>query len=332
MQYKHFSVEEREKIGRGIWEKQSIRSIAKELGRSHSSIVREIKRHNPEQPKRYVPRLAQARALERRKSRGRKDRLKNEGIRAYVHTKLKENWSPEQIANTITNEYLKKCISHEAIYQYIYAQVNRNGWGDLKVRHEDLRPYLRRKRKRRQKHGIRRAQRIWKPRGTSIDERPQIVEKRSRVGDWESDTVESKDHRPGVNTLLERKTGLYLITKVKDKTAAATVVAIESRLSMLPETVRHTLTLDNGPENSDWQSIEQQAKIKTYFAHPYCSSERGANENANGLLREYFPKGTDFATISDEEIQRVELALNSRPRKRLGWKSPLQVWSGALRG
>lgn len=330
MEYKHFSVEEREKIEKGIWQKRSIRSIAKELGRSHSSVLREIKRHNPEQPKRYIPRLAQARALERRKSRGRKDRLKSESLRIYVTKKLKEKWSPEQIANTITDEYTKKCISPEAIYQFIYAQVHRNGSGYLRPGAEDLRPYLRRKRKRRQKHGLRRSQRVLKPLSTSIDERPRIVDTRKRIGDWEGDTVESCDHKPGVNTLLERKTGIYFVTRVKDKTAGATVNAVESRLSTLPEHVRHTLTLDNGTENSDWKMLEERVRIKTYFAHPYRSSERGANENANGLLREYFPKGTDFATVSDEELQRVELELNSRPRKRLGWRSPLQVWSGAV--
>jgi IS30 family transposase len=329
MKYKHFSVEERERIEKGIWEKRSIRSIAKELGRSHSSVLREIKRHNPEQPKRYIPRVAQARALERRKSRGRKDRLKNKTLRTYVTKKLKEKWSPEQIANTITSEYRQKRISHEAIYQYIYAQVHRQGYGHTKPQCEDLRPYLRRKRKRRQKHGCRRAQRVFRPRGTSIDERPLVVEKRQRVGDWESDTVESCDHKPGVNTLLERKTGMYFITKVRDKTSHATVVAIASRMNGVPYHLKQTLTLDNGPENSDWQLLESTTHIKTYFAHPYHSWERGSNENANGLLRDYFPKGTDFATISDEEIHRVELALNSRPRKRLGWKSPLQAWTGA---
>lgn len=329
MQYSHFSVEEREIIQTMWWKRQSVRAIARTLGRSPSSVSREMKRNFPLEHKVYTPRLAHERALEKRTSRGRKDRLKNDTIRTYVTTHLKLGWSPEQIAAMVKEKHLGT-ISHEAIYQYIYAQVHRNGWGLLKPNKEDLRQYLRRKRKRRQKHGMRRAQRIWKPRGTSIDERPKVVHERTRVGDWESDTVESCDHKPGVNTLVERKTGLYLITKVRDKTAQATVAAVESRLSTLPDHVRHTLTLDNGVENSDWQSLEERAKIKTYFAHPYSSWERGSNENTNGLLREYFPKGTDFATISDEEIQRVELALNSRPRKRLGWLSPLQAWSVAL--
>ncbi len=305
--------------------------MAKELGRSHSSLSREIRRYNKEQPKRYNPRKAEERALLRRKSRGRKDRLKNEVIRTYVKEKLKENWSPEQISGCIKSDTRQK-ISHEAIYQYIYFQVQRGGHGHLKVGCEDLRIYLRRKRKRRQHKGMRRSQRVLKPQGTSIELRPKIVDRRTRIGDWESDTVESCNHKPGVNTLLERKTGLFLITKVKDKTSAATVSAIEFRMSTLPEKAKKTATLDNGPENSDWQSLEERTGLKTFFAHPYSSHERGANENANGLLREYFPKGTDFATISDEEIAAVEYRINTRPRKRLGWKTPLQMMSGALRG
>lgn len=144
--------------------------------------------------------------------------------------------------------------------------------------------------------------------------------------------MESCNHKPGVNTLLERKTGLFLITKVKNKTSGATTIAIEKRMQILPDSVKKTLTLDNGFENSDWQGIEEKTGLKTFFAHPYSSHERGANENANGLLREYFPKGTDFTTISDDEIQRVEYLINTRPRKRLGWKTPLQAMIGALQG
>ncbi len=103
-------------------------------------------------------------------------------------------------------------------------------------------------------------------------------------------------------------------------------------MQILPDSVKKTLTLDNGFENSDWQGIEEKTGLKTFFAHPYSSHERGANENANGLLREYFPKGTDFTTISDDEIQRVEYLINTRPRKRLGWKTPLQAMIGALQG
>ena len=330
MNYKHLSIEEREKIQAMIWEKRSIRTIAKALGRSHTTLSREIKRHNSVKPNTYIPRLAQIRAKERTKSRGRKDRLKNEAVRTYVKAKLKMNWSPEQISGCIKAD-TGYTISHEAIYQYVYVQVHRNGYGLLKPGCEDLRIYLRRKQRRRRRKGMRRCQRVLKNKGTSIELRPSVVDQRRRIGDWEGDTVESCNHKPGVNTLLERKTGLFFITKVKDKTSNATVIAIEKRMKSLPKKVKLTLTLDNGLENSDWKSIEEKTYLKTFFAHPYSSHERGANENANGLLREYFPKGTDFATISDEEISRVEYLLNTRPRKRLGWKTPLQVMIGALR-
>lgn len=329
MKFKHLGIEEREKIQELFWQKRSVRHIARELGRSPSSISRELRKNFGPILKRYAPRLAHERALFKRTQRGRTGRLKTSALRSYIASKLKEGWSPEQVSAMAKLEKIGS-ISHEAIYQFIYAQVHRNGWGCLRPEHEDLRPYLRRKRKRRQKQGLRKSQRICKFNGVSIDARPRIVDTRRRVGDWESDTVESCDHKPGVNTLLERKTGLFLITRVKDKTNASTMNVIERRMRALPSRMKRTITFDNGPENSDWQTLEGRTKLKAYFAHPYHSWERGSNENANGLLREYFPKGTDFATISDVELAAVEYRLNSRPRKRLGWLSPLQALSVAI--
>ena len=322
---------EREKIQESFWLKKSIRCIATTIGRSPSSISRELRRNFPPEHRRYTPRLAHERALFKRTCRGRTERLKTFVLREYVVSHLKHGWSPEQISGTATEEKIGR-ISHEAIYQFVYAQIHRNGYGYVRPGHEDLRIYLRRKQKRRQKKGMRKSQRIFRPKGTSIDERPLVVNARARIGDWEGDTVESCNHKPGVNTLLERKTGLFLVTRVADKTSRATIATMEKRMSALPEILKKTITLDNGPENSDWQTMEEKTNLKTFFAHPYHSWERGANENANGLLREYFPKGTDFATISDEEIEAVELRLNSRPRKRLGWMSPLQAMSVALGG
>jgi IS30 family transposase len=331
MQYKHLSIWEREKIQELFWQNRSVRYMAEVLNRSPSSVSRELRRNFPKEFKRYTPRIAHTRALFKRSCRGRTERLKTVTLRAYVVSQLKEGWSPVQISVMAKKENIGQ-ISHEAIYQFIYAQIHRNGYGYLRPGHEDLRIFLRRKQKRRQKKGMRKSQRIFRPKGVSIDERPNVVDTRKRIGDWESDTVESFNHKPGVNTLLERKTGLFLVTKVKDKTSASTMQAIEERMKDLPEAMKQTITFDNGPENSAWQMIEERTNMKTFFAHPYHSWERGANENANGLLREYFPKGTDFATISDEEIEAVELRLNSRPRKRLGWLSPLQAMSVALGG
>lgn len=331
MKYQHFTIEEREKIQEMLWQKSSIRNIAAVLGRSPSSASRELKRNYPPDHKRYTPRLANERAFKKRKSRGRTERLKNDRIRLHVVEKLKRKWSPEQISGRIKEE-IGETISHEAIYQFIYAQIHRNGWGELRPGREDLRLYLRRHRKRRQKKGARRCQKVLKPKGYSIDDRPKIIDKRLRIGDWEGDTVESKDHKPGINTLVERKTGFVFITRLTDRTSEATTKATTSRLKYLPSKARKTLTLDNGFENQDWENIEKQLGLRCFYAHPYHSWERGTNENTNGLIRDYFPKKTDFDTITDEEINYVENELNNRPRKRLGWKTPLEVMSVALQG
>ena len=181
---------------------------------------------------------------------------------------------------------------------------------------------------------MRRVQRVFRPKGLSIDERPKEIETRNTVGHWETDSVVSRKSRVGLNTLVERKTGLVLITKIKDGTAKSTKEAVVSRLSALPKQTRKTLTSDNGFENFLYDEVQTKINILWYFAHPYHSWERGTNENTNGLIRWYFPKGTDFGRISDEEIKAVETALNNRPRKRLGWLTPLEAFnqSVALRG
>jgi IS30 family transposase len=308
-----------------LWQKKSIRYIAETLGRSPSSVSRELRRNYPQTRNQYTPRLAHEKALFKRTQRGREERLKNDVIREYVVSHLQLGWSPEQIAGMIKKE---KCgnISHEAIYQYIYHQIHRDGYGYVKPDKEDLRPYLRRKQKRRTHHGLRKTTRLERISGKSIDIRPHVVEARRRLGDWEGDTVESCDHKPGINTLVDRKSGYVLITKVRDKTSVSTVEAMR-RLTSFP---CHTVTLDNGPENTNWRDMEEVTHSSVYYAHAYHSWERGTNENTNGLIREYFPKKTDFTLVSDEEIAKVEYILNTRPRKRLGWSTPLQVMSVAL--
>ena len=330
MAYTHLSIVEREKIQDGLWQKRSIRSIAKELGRSPSSISREITKNIPEAERRYTPRLAHERAEVYRTHRGRCARLKNDFIRSYVTKKLKEGFSPEQIAGRLSREYSKEHISHEAIYQYIYAQFHRGGRGRLLG--EDLRVYLKRRHKARQKNGMRKYQRLWRPKGLSIDVRPESVEHRRIIGHWEGDSVVSHKSTVGLNTLVERKTGLVFITKIRNTTAIETSTRVTQRLRILPARLRKTLTLDNGPENAGHDTITNTLGTKVYFAHPYHSWERGTNENTNGLIRWYLPKGTDFATVSDEEVAAIEWALNNRPRKRLGWRTPLEVWSVALQG
>lgn len=323
MTYQHLGVEEREEIQKGLRQNESIRSIAERLGRSDASISREVRKNQTPIKERYSPRLADLRAQTKRKFRGRKDRLKNETVRIYVIEQLKAGWSPEQIAGSI--EAAKgETISHEAIYQYIYAQVHRGGNGCVKPGKEDLRQCLARRHKKRAAKGMRKEERIFKPKGIPIDDRPAVVNLRSRIGDWEGDSIESKNHASGLNSLADRKSGLLLLSKLSAKMAEATREVVARRLANLPS---HTLTVDNGSENLAWKETEREVSVKVYFAHPHHSWERSTNENTNGLVRRYFPKGTDFREVSEEYVARVEHALNTRPRERLGYRTPLEVFN-----
>ena len=326
MKYQHIAIEEREKIQELLWQKSSIREIAGVLGRDPSSVSREIKRNKPIERNRYTPRLAHERAHVCRTRRGREKRLKNDKLRTYVALYLKLGWSPEQIAAT-AKDAVGTCISHEAIYQYVYAQIYRNGRGYLKPGREDLRPYLARHRKRRMKKGLRKSYRIEKGPLPSIDTRPKEVELRLEVGHWEDDSIVSSPTNPvGLRTTNERVTGVVLIAKTHNRTMAEANRVTRERLGTLPTILRKTLTRDRGSENMGYALLEKELNIRCFFAHAYSSWERGSNENVNGLIRRFFPKKTDFRTVSEKEIRTVEYLLNTRPRKRLGWKTPYQVF------
>jgi IS30 family transposase len=334
---RHFtqlSIEEREEIQVLLAEGYSRRAIAERLGRNHSSIVRELQKSRSFITKRYTPRLAQERTHLMRQARGRRTRLKNKRIRTYVEEKLRLKWSPEQIAGRLPRDHPRQHISHEAIYQYIYSRVEREGWG-VKVRGEDLRPYLRRSHKRRRRKNVPYPSKQGQIRNrTSIEQRPQYIEKRRQLGHWEGDSMVSKQSSAGLNSLVERATGFTKLKKLGDGGAVATTTAVTQQLAPLPEHLRRTLTTDNGKENANHEVITAHLKMRWYFCHAYASHERGTNENTNGLVRDYFPKKTDFALIPDERIQDVEDLLNDRPRKRLKYKTPREVFThrGALTG
>lgn len=328
-QYQQLSIKEREKIQLGLWQGKSIRQIAFELNRSPSTISRELKRNFPKQRMVYAPRLAHKRAKETIRKRGQRPRLKSPIVRNYVKEKLiNEDWSPEQIAGTLSSEHLSLTISHEAIYQYIYAQYTRGGYGHCIG--EDLRIYLKRK------HRVRKRKKVpfkvikgIKNR-ISIDERPIIVDERIEPGHWEGDSIVSKKSLVGLNTLVERVSGLVKISRIINGTGIETANVVINRFKRTAKTMRKSLTVDNGSENAGHQEIAKSLSMKVYFAHPYHSWERGTNENTNGLIRHYFPKGTDFATISNESIKEVEEKLNNRPRKRLGYRTPQQVFNNCV--
>jgi IS30 family transposase len=325
MTYHHFSVEEREKIQEWLWGKRSVRAIARELGRSPSSVSRELARNFPPRKRRYTPRLAQERALLNRKRRGREERLKNNELREYVVSHLKLGWSPEQIAAT-AGDAVGIGISHEAIYQFVYARVSKAS-GLVYGAQEDLRPYLARRRKRRMRKGLRKSYRIEKGPLPSIDVRPKEAEIRERAGHWEDDSIVSSPTVPvRLRTANERRSGVVFIDKAHDRTMAEANRITIKRFAALPAPLRKTLTRDRGSENLGYEELQQELGIKVFFAHAYHSWERGSNENVNGLIRRFFPKKTDFRNVTDAEIQQVEYLLNTRPRKRLGWKTPYQVF------
>lgn len=327
--YQQLSIEEREKIHLGLWQGKSIRQIAFELGRSPSTICRELQRNFPRQRMVYTPRLAHQRARETIKKRGQRPRLKSPIIRNYVKDKLvNEDWSPEQIAGTLPSDHSGWTISHEAIYQYVYAQYARQGYGHCVG--ENLRIYLKRKHKARKRKKIPYKQEKGIKNRISIDERPTIVDQKIELGHWEGDSIVSRKSKVSLNTLVERVSGLVKISKIINGTGIETAKVVTNRLENIPESMRKSLTVDNGGENAGHQEITNHLGLAVYFAHPYHSWERGTNENTNGLIRYYFPKGTDFATISDERIREVEEKLNTRPRKRLGYKTPQEVFNNCV--
>jgi transposase, IS30 family len=321
--YKQLSQEEREHIAYLLSEEKSLGDIAKSLGRNKGTISRELARNSAPEYRRYTPCRAHARACERKITANTHERLKNNFIRQYVRDGLKKGWSPEQIAGRIRIDHPGYSVNHEAIYQYIYHPQNPD-----RVEMINL---LRRAHKKRTNKSIgRKVRKAAIPNRISIETRPRSIENRNRYGHWEGDSLISRKSKAALNTLAERKSRLVLITKLPRKGAAETNKAVINRLKMLPANGRQTLTLDNGTENAKHELLSARLGIKCYFAHPYASWERGTNENLNGLIRWYLPKGTDFSKITPEQIARIEYLLNSRPRKCLGYKTPLEVAASSV--
>ena len=322
-----FTLEERTKIEIRYGDGWSLRKIAEYLGnnRTAGSVCREVGGKPRKGSGRYQAHIAQREALKSRKGK-RTVRLKNEDTRSYVKEKLKLGWSPEQISIRLPMDHEGRSISHEAIYQYIYAQIKRGGNGYVKKGCEDLRMYLCRRYRKRRPKGFRKAQKVErKGKLPSIEDRPVSVEDRNGFGHFEDDCIVSRQSPERLKTINERTCGLVFIGKMKDGTSEESTRVVCERLKAIPSPYRLTLTRDRGTENMGWEAVEKILSMKVYFAHAYSSYERGSNENLNGLIRRYFPKKTDFSKVTDEEIRKVEYLINSRPRKRLGGKTPLEV-------
>jgi transposase, IS30 family len=287
-------------------------SIASVLGVSQSTVSRELRRNRGQRGYRFKQAEAKAQA---RQAIRRKPRKLTASVRRKVEAKLRQmRWSPEQISGWLRDQGIK--LSHERIYQMIWQDKRDGG---------NLWRSLRRRRKRYNKRAGKNAGRGLIPNRIDISDRPAIVARKARLGDWEGDTVASAGHKGGLLTLVERKSLLTKISKLRRSTARATQRATVRRLKPIGNFV-HTITFDNGKEFAAHQGIAHALTAKIFFATPYHAWERGLNENTNGLIRDFFPKGTDFSTISNAEVAKVERLLNARPRKSLGFRSPQEVF------
>ncbi len=323
-QYRRCTPAEREEVSRGFAQGETLSAIALRLGRAPSTVSREIKRNSGTSG--YRAFSADRRATERASfRRNGKSRLANEyGLRRYVAEKLKKRWSPREIVKRIQEEYpddMTMRISHEAIYRYIYVLPR----GSLK---QSLIKALRQERayRRKQKRGN-----IEETRGEiadmlSIEERPAEVAYRTIPGHWEGDLIMGKYKRTALGTLVERTTRYTILVPLgKNKDAVSVRKAYTRELGALPKEIVKTLTYDQGKEMSEHRQFTIDTGIQVYFAHPESPWERGMNENTNGLIRQYFPRGTEFDKVSAKEIKRAQRQLNDRPRAVLYYKKPDEV-------
>lgn len=327
--YTRLSLSEREAISQSLWAGEPFNEIAKRLGREASTVSREV-RVNCIYKRCYRPSAAQERAEAQRKSQARSKKLEtSHALQEYVYARLRQEWSPEEIARRIKLEYPQDRhmrVSHETIYQHLYCLPR----GELK---KELMKGLRQERKMRQsrKYAHYRRQRIQDI--ISISERPAEAADRTVPGHWEGDLLMgSKQSNTALGTLVERTTRLTLLVPLAAKDALSVRQAFATAFKRVPSVFRKTLTYDRGTEMSQHKLFTSDTKIQVYFADPYSPWQRGTNENTNGLIRQYFPKGTDFRTIPRAAVRLAEKRLNGRPRKTLGFYTPSEKFYELITG
>ena len=324
MSYTHLTMDERNVIYRMQFQGYPQAEIARCLGRHRSTISRELKR-NANGAGRYDPSNAQTWAHYRRRAHLRRPKTGCRPLMTYVANRLLNGWSPEQIAGRLDawapQPLREKAISHTTIYRWIWADPQRA---------QQFRPFLRIARKpRRKPYGkpSRQGQILGK---RSIDDRPREANERQRLGDWEGDTVVGKGRKGFLLTCVDRASRYLVARKIEACASAPVARQLQRSLRRLPADKRHSLTLDNGREFARPAELERQLAMPVYFAHPYHSWERGTNENTNGLLRQYLPKGTDLTQVTETQLRCHVRALNHRPRKCLGFRSPFEVFHRRL--
>lgn len=315
---RHLTSEEREVVARMHSAGEIQAEIARRLGRDASTISRELQRNRSRNG--YWAVAAQKKADARRRQRPRVCKLQRPEVRHYVQERLRLYWSPDEIAARSRADFPRdrtRHVSHQTIYAWIHAQdAAGKRW----------RRYLRSAGWKRP--GSENRGRL--PACTSIAGRPAVVDRRRRYGDWEGDTVVGAGRRGGAVSLVERKSGYLLLGRVGNLRAATVCQSAAALYRSTPPALRKTLTLDNGTEFAEHRQLAAEAALTVYFAKPYCAWQRGTNEHTNGLIRQFFPKGTDLAHIPVQRFVKVQHLLNNRPRKRLGYKTPLEVLGSRL--
>jgi IS30 family transposase len=328
MPYTHLTENERYVISHLTCAGFSLREIARRIKRHHTTISRELKRNDDPvyADTVYWYDWTHPEALTRRRKARHHRRRSNQRLVNYVERKLRDDWSPEIIAEKLTINYPDDDdmrVSHETIYRWIYGDARVGG---------TLYQHLRRRRKKRRRQKRYGSGRRFIPGRISISERPAIVETRERFGDWEGDTIEGKKSTGYMATHIERKSRYLIAAKLCDKKAESLTLQSIKAFQRIPKRMRHTLTVDNGREFAHFKELEDKTGLTVYFADPYSAWQRGTNENTNGLLRQYFPKGTDFRNVGEEELAFAVKKLNHRPRKCLCYQSPQEVFRKASNG
>lgn len=328
--YHHLTSSEREEISRLLATGTTFKDIGVVLRRHPSTIGREVRSCGLNRVS-YREHRATVQAAQRRSRQGRKRKLDaNQELKRYIYRKLQRRWSPEQIANGLRREYPedeKMRVSPETIYSHIYVLPR----GALK---RELRKYLR------QRHGYR-----WRRlaavcgdgRGRlsnmiSISERPKEVEDRTIPGHWEGDLIMGKWKKSALGTLVERTTRTTILVPLQSYDAVSVRKALVHEFRSIPRQMKLSLTYDQGKEMADHVRLSKEAQLQVYFAHPGCPWERGTNENTNGLIRQFFPKGTDFSMVSRHQIKSVQRLLNERPRKALDYRTPYEAFQTLVNG
>lgn len=317
MSYKHITRDKRVELSTLLRAGIKKKEISEQLGIDRTTIWREIKRNKGKRGE-YDVRTAHAKACRRRQEANDKgNKIKNnEDLKRYITKKLRLYWSPEQISGRLKIESEDRGVCHETIYRYIYEQD------------PELKKYLRQKKGRyRRRHGTKKrriqASEMMKKR---IDQRPSIVEERKRVGDWEGDLVIGKERKKAILTHVDRKSGLLRATKLEQIDSEYVKDKIVSCFQKVSKRHCCTVTYDNGSSFAKHDLVEREANVEVYFAYPYRSWERATNENTNGLLRQFYPKKSPFKEITQKNLDKIVSLINNRPRKRLHYRTPLEVF------